>query len=398
MVRGPAKHRQRRCNRTPCSLTIAKKMSDTRIFGARAWGATPWHGGQLRAAESVPSRADVVIVGGGLTGCSAAYHLSRLGIRPVLLEADLVASGASGRTGGIVLEGSAVGPLDRADACVPGLARLVEREQIECELRLPGCWEIVHRDGGLRRLPWIDEGKPVCVSGQVAGGTVEPSRLTLGIANAALRAGSIICERARVTHIDCKDQIIVELDDSEIRTDWLIVAANAWIKSLVCNVDLASSLTFACATEVLNKKVLEALGLQEGIPFYTVDLPYLWGRITGEGRMIFGSGLLLGSSERLEETGLKTGSFARAIDTLTRRVRGLHPALANIRFSHAWAGPIAFTEDHIPILTCAPHQPRMLVAGAYSGHGVAMGVRAGELLALAVARNDPLPEWGGFSR
>ena len=65
-------------------------MRDTRINGARAWGATPWHGGQLRAAESIPSRADVVIVGGGLTGCSAAYHLSRLGIRPVLLEADLV--------------------------------------------------------------------------------------------------------------------------------------------------------------------------------------------------------------------------------------------------------------------------------------------------------------------
>jgi gamma-glutamylputrescine oxidase len=373
-------------------------MRDTRTIGARAWGATPWHGGQLRAAESIPSRADVVIVGGGLTGCSAAYRLSKLGIRPVLLEADLVASGASGRTGGIVLEGSAVGPLDRADACVPSLAKLVEREQIECELRLPGCWEIEHRDGGARKLPWIDEGKPVCVTGHVPGGTVEPTRLTLGIANVALRAGSIICERARVSRVDRGDQLVVELVDSQIRTDWLIVATNAWIKSLVHNVHMASSLTFACATEMLSEKVLEALGLQEGMPFYTVDLPYLWGRITSEGRVIFGSGLLFDSSDRLEEVGLKTRSFARVIDTLTRRVRGLHPDLAKIRFSHAWAGPIAFTEDHIPILTCAPNQRRMLLAGAYSGHGVAMSVRAGELLALAVARNDPLPEWGAFSR
>jgi gamma-glutamylputrescine oxidase len=321
-----------------------------------------------------------------------------LGIRPVLLEADRVASGASGRTGGIVLEGSAVGPLDQADACVPGLAKLVEREQIECELRLPGCWEIEHRDGGTRRLPWIDEGKPVSVTGHVPGGTVEPSRLTLGIANAALRGGSIICERARVTHIDCRNQLMVELDDSQIRTDWLIVAANAWTKSLVPEVHTTSSLTFACATEVLNKKLVEALGLQEGIPFYTVDLPYLWGRITSEGRVIFGSGLLVDSSERLDETGLKARSFARAIDTLTRRVRGLHPALVNVRFSHAWAGPIAFTEDHRPLLTCAPNQRHMLVAGAYSGHGVAMSVRAGELLALAVARNGLLPVWGAFSR
>jgi len=373
-------------------------MTDTRTIGARVWGTTPWHGGRIRAGNSIPSRADVVIVGGGLTGCSAAYHLSRLGIRPVLLEADLVASGASGRTGGMVLEGSAVGPLDRADACVPGLASLVERERIECELRLPGCWEIEHRDGGAPTLPWIDEGKPVSVTGHVPGGTVEPSRLTLGIAHAALRAGAVICERARVTHIDCRDHLMVEFADGQIRTDWLIVAANAWIPSLVHEVHTASSLTFACATEMLNEEVLEVLGLREGIPFYTVDLPYLWGRITGEERVIFGSGLLFDSSGRLEEIGLKTQSFARAIDTLTRRVRGLHPALANIVFSHAWAGPIAFTEDHKPILARAPNQRRMLVAGAYSGHGVAMSVRAGEMLALAVAKNDALPEWGAFSR
>jgi gamma-glutamylputrescine oxidase len=373
-------------------------MSDTSTIGPRAWGAAPWQGGQVRPVQSVPSRADVVVIGGGLTGCSAAYHLSRLGIRPVLLEADLVGSGASGRTGGIVLEGSAVGPLDQANACVPGLAKLVEREQIECELRLPGCWEIEHRDGGARRLPWIDEGKPVFVTGHVPGGTVEPSRLTRGIADAVLRAGGIICERAQVTHVDSGDHIVVELGDSQIRTDWLIVAVNAWIKSLVHDVHTGSALTFACATEVLNKKVVEALGLQEGMPFYTVDLPYLWGRTTTEGRVIFGSGLVFDSSERLEEIGVKTGSFARAIDTLTRRVRRLHPALADIRFSHAWAGPIAFTENQMPILTCVPNQRRMLVAGAYAGHGVAMSVRAGELLALAVARNDPLPEWGALSR
>ena len=193
-------------------------------------------------------------------------------------------------------------------------------------------------------------------------------------------------------------QLLVELADSQIRTDWLIVAANAWISSLVHDVPTASSLTFACATEVLNEQVLEALGLREGIPFYTVDLPYLWGRTTGEGRIIFGSGLLFDSSERLEEIGLKTRAFARTIDTLTGRVRGLHPALAGIRFSHAWAGPIAFTEDHKPILGCAPSQRRILVAGAYSGHGVAMSVRAGELLARAVAKNETLPEWGALSR
>jgi gamma-glutamylputrescine oxidase len=373
-------------------------MSHTTTIGHRAWGATPWHRGKLRHVESKPSGADVVIIGGGLTGCSAAYHLAKLGLRPVLLEADLVASGASGRTGGIVLEGSAAGPLDQVNTCVPGLAKLVERERIECELRLPGCWEIEHRAGGDRRLPWTDEGKPVSVTGHVPGGTVEPSLLTVGIANAALQAGARIFERARVMHIDFEDQLTLQLADWKIRTAWLLVATNAWIKSLLRDVHAASSLTFACATEALDGKAIEALGLQDRIPFYTADLPYLWGRITSEGRVIFGSGLLFDSSDRLEEIGLKARSFARAVDVLKRRVRRLHPALANIQFSHAWAGPIAFTDDRIPILSCAPNQRRMLVAGAYAGHGVAMSVRVGELLALAVARNDPLPDWGALSR
>src|SRR5262249_5009504 len=268
------------------------EMRDTTNRGSQgAWVAPPWHGGRLPPAESSPSRAEVVIIGGGLTGCSAAYHLAKLGLRPVLLEADVVGSGASGRTGGIVLEGSAAGPLDQADACGPGLAKLVEREQIACELHLPGCWEIEHRADGQRVLPWTDEGKPVAITGHVPGGTVEPALLTLGIANAALKSGAVIREQARVTHIDSSNQLNVSFARGTIRTDWLLVAANAWTKSLLPDARTASSLTFACAPEPLGKKVLDALELQEGIPFYTADLPYLWGRITSEGRAIFGSGL-----------------------------------------------------------------------------------------------------------
>ena len=83
---------------------------------------------------------------------------------------------------------------------------------------------------------------------------------------------------------------------------------------------------------------------------------------------------------------------------MQRRVRGLHPLLAKVQFSAAWGGPIAFSDDTVPILGVHPRHPRVLVSGGYAGHGVALSVRAGELLALAIADNRPLPKWGSLVR
>jgi glycine/D-amino acid oxidase-like deaminating enzyme len=91
------------------------------------WGTSPWQRPSIFAFDNAASAApDVAIVGGGLTGVSTAYYLAKMGIRAVLFEAALIGDGASGRTGGLVLEGTAAGILDQVDACVPGLKRLVD--------------------------------------------------------------------------------------------------------------------------------------------------------------------------------------------------------------------------------------------------------------------------------
>jgi len=69
-----------------------------------------------------------------------------------------------------------------------------------------------------------------------------------------------------------------------------------------------------------------------------------------------------------------------------------------VRFEAAWAGPIAFTDDSIPLLGPHPQQPRVLIAGGYAGHGVALSVRTGELLASAIENDSPLPRWGSLAR
>ena len=367
------------------------------------WSTAPWErttlldGNPMPGVSSVP---DVAIVGGGLTGVSAAYHLAKRGLRPVLFEAGLIGDGASGRTGGLVLEGTAVGTMDEVDRCVPGLRRLVDEEEIDCDLALPGCWEIEH-PGNARdaMLPWSDDGRLVSIERTVAGGMVQPMALLIGIARSAMRLGAILCEQSQVTRITLKPQLSIETGGSQIKPAHLVIATNAWINATLPGTPpLHSSLTFACATEPLEDSLLTAIGLDKGMPFYTSDLPYLWGRPVRGGCVIFGAGLVYGKPSALEGTDVAEGDSRAVLERLEKRVRGLHPALRAVGFEAAWAGPIAFADDSIPLLGTHPQQSRVLVAGGYAGHGVALSVRAGELLARAIESNSPLPSWGSLAR
>jgi gamma-glutamylputrescine oxidase len=342
----------------------------------------------------------VAIVGAGFTGASTAYHLARRGIEAMVFEADEVGEGASGRTGGLVLEGTAAGPLEQVDSCVPGLDQLVRAEQIDCGLHLPGCWEIEHtRSRGRQTLPWDDIGRPVQVAKTVIGGVVEPARLLTGLLNAALRFGAEIKLHTPAIRIVAGPRPAVELGDGMIYPRQIVVAVNAWLPALLPAqaVSVHSSLTFACATSPLDSATLEAIGLAARIPFYTSDLPYLWGRTTDDGRAIFGSGLVFGSPQQLEHNDVKQGSSRAALAQLEERVRRLHPKLHEVRLS-SWGGPIAFTPDAVPLLGRLPVCRDIIVAGAYSGHGVALSVRVGQLIAAAIAGDAELPRWGALDR
>src|SRR5208282_5810649 len=107
-------------------------MEDTR----KHWGDAPWDRGNVPRVGAAGGNTDVAIIGGGLTGASAAYHLAKRGIGCTIFEAARLGDGASGRTGGLVLEGTAVGPLAEADSCVAELQKLVAEEKIDCDLHL----------------------------------------------------------------------------------------------------------------------------------------------------------------------------------------------------------------------------------------------------------------------
>jgi gamma-glutamylputrescine oxidase len=367
---------------------------------ARRWGKPLWRMRRLATKPArVPLTIDVIIVGGGLTGMSAAFHLARRGVHVTVFEAATVGEGASGRTGGIVLEGTATGVRAGADNCVPSLAWLVAELGIDCDLHLPGCWEIEHGESSYgSELPWHDEGAAIRIARTVAGGSVEPRALLFGLADAAVGAGATIEEHRPVERIEINGPEVV-LDDAVVRPAHVVVAVNAWSASLVPALPpVHSALTYACATEPLDSATLKEIGLGERMPFYTADVPYLWGRVAPNREVVFGAGLKFGEPHRLEHFELSGGDSQAILRRLETRVRGLNPALAKARIAARWAGPIAFTDDKVPLIGQHPQNPAITVAGAYAGHGVAFSVHAGALIARTITEGTPLPQWGTLAK
>ena len=383
------------------SLANEEGALDTMKIAERAqrkWGGPPWPRVEWKSRSPASAQCEIAIIGGGLTGTSTAYHLAKRGIRSTVFEAAGIGDGASGRTGGIVLEGTAAGVLEGVGSCVEELDALVSEEGIDCDLSLEGCWEIEHRAGANdRMLPWSDGGRPVGIARTVKGGIVQPAALVSGIARAAALRGAVMLEGRAVQRIAIEPRPTIESDGEIIHPEHIVLALNAWTSALMPGAGgLRSSLTFACATEPLPIPIRRVIGVEGNIAFYTTDGPYLWGRTIADGRVIFGSQLVFGSPAKLEGIDVSTGESGAVLEALRQRVRRLHPKLSEVKFSASWAGPIAFRDGGVPILGTHPSSSRVLVAGAYSGHGVALSVRMGRLLAGAIAEGATLPSWGRF--
>src|SRR6185437_14532012 len=130
------------------------------------------------------------------------------------------------------------------------------------------------------------------------------------------------------------------------------------------------------------------------IPFYTADTPYLWARVCADRSVVFGAGLSYGDPLGLEAVAMTDAEPAEILARIERRVHQLHPVLSKTAITSGWAGPIAFREGAIPVLMGHPENERVLMAGAYAGHGVAFSVHAGALMAAAIVDGATLPAWG----
>lgn len=404
------------------------------------WGKTPWKISFRSKLSRLREHVDIAIIGGGFTGLAAAA-LARC-MAPdksvLLLEAARIGNGASGRTGGMALSQTAAGDLPGLGDVLAGYTKILRELGVKADLDLHSVWEIARGDHSMEGkkihplpnspIDWTDSGRVRAVK-KVPGGTVNPGKVVDGLARAATRAGAAIAEEAEVTRIELRDPIRLHVRwkfrGSVIRK---IIAANRVLQatnagglalaedSIGKNHHGEPKLTFALATAPLTKKQIAALGMKSGRPFYTVDLPYLWGRLfqtksfRGKTRfknrgMIFGSGLVPGFGESgakksikklwsgLEREDVRRGDSAQRLRSLEERVRSLHAALQNVRITHRWGGPILITKGFIPIFRAHPKNKNLVFLGGFSGHGVALSVYLARHATEVLLGKRTLPKW-----
>lgn len=365
---------------------------------APQWGQPPWQISFLpQPPATFPARADFAVVGGGFTGLTAAAWLARRapGAVVVLLEARRIGAGASGRTGGVVLGETAAGKLAGLGDVLGEFERILHTLQVDCGLKLSGVWEIAHsnirEDSSFR---WQDYGE-LGVVGEVAGGTIDAGRLVSGLARAAQLARAHIWEQTPVLAAEFSRPLQLTTPRGQLTVDKVLFATDAEsleLSSLAKRVQ--PCLTLAVATEPLNPDQLAALGPEPRRPFYTVDLPYLWGRLLDDGRAIFGSGLVFVEDWReLARLDVHQGEARGLLEALEQRVRGLHPALRNVRIQHRWGGPMSIRRSWKPVFRQHAQSPDALGVGCYCGHGVAQSVYFGVWAAEALLGQRALPEW-----
>jgi glycine/D-amino acid oxidase-like deaminating enzyme len=383
----------------------AKMLNDPRSHGL--WEKTaPPAPATSPLMETVS--ADVVIVGGGYTGLSAALHLAERGTNVVLLEATEIGFGGAGRNVGLINAGMWVMPDDfpkelgelygeRALDLLgngPYLVReMIERHGIACELETNGTLHCAVGSEGLKELEerarqWQKRGAPVTLLDaaeterrigtkayagsllDMRAGTLQPLAYARGLAHAAVKAGVRLHTGSAVTWTgEANGRKVVRTASGEISADWIIVATDAystgpWVQIRREQVHLPY---FNLATKPLSANQRRSiLPGSEGC-WDTKEILSSF-RMDQADRLVFGSvGALRGTGPAIHK------AWAR------RSLKRLFPQLGDVEFEAEWYGQIGMTDNALPRF----HRFGRNVIGfsGYNGRGIAPGTTFGRVLA-----------------
>lgn len=365
-------------------------------------------------------RADLVIVGGGCTGLSAALHAARQGLSVVLLEGGRVGWGASGRNGGQMIPGLRKGAaellrlygreraralLDLAFEARDLVTGLIAEHAIDCDLKTTG-----HLTGAVRArdVAWM-EAEAECLAtvmdypnvallsaaearAQVdtpyhgglldrRGGHMHPLNYTLGLARAALAAGATIHEQSPAVSLKTSRGVCIETANGVVRADAAVLAGDALLHGLCGRVNsrIMPVANYVIATEPLAEP--RAL-IPDDVAVSDSRFVVNYYRLSADGRLIFGGG-----ERYTPDPPSDMAAFTR------RHMEAVFPQLRGVGIDHAWGGLVSIT------LTRLPHVGRqgdVLFAHGYSGLGVILSTLAGKLLAEELAgRSDRFELFAG---
>lgn len=364
-----------------------------------------------RRGRPLPDVADVVVIGGGLTGVTAARQLALQGAVVTLLEAETLGWGASTRNGGIVHPGYKWGPRTLIERhgeetgralyaetleAYETVKRLIAEEGIDCSFEERGHLELAYAPGHVRDL--LEERESLALVGVEASvigrgsiraeigtdayhgalvfpgsGGLHPGRYFVGLAEAAARAGADLHEGVRVRTVrpQADGRAVVETERGAIIARDVVLATNGYTDGAVPALRrrLIPIGSYIIVSEVLPEDLAAELSPKGRMFFDTKNFLYYW-RLTPDRRMLFGG-----------RASFRPTSVERTAAILHRGLLEVHPQLRPFRIEYAWGGNVGFTVDRMP------HVGRMAgvtYAMGYCGTGVAMatylGTRVGEWL------------------
>jgi glycine/D-amino acid oxidase-like deaminating enzyme len=366
-------------------------------------------------------KADIVIIGGGFTGLSSAYHLINKfpDKKIVLLEGACCGYGASGRNGGHVEAGvpglgsyveDSGAELGRKefDACLYGveqIKRLVTEHNLQCDYEETGHFMAATDEAQAQLLEEehqtfkamgletsVVQGEelqavvksPRYLAGMhfPYGGIINPAKLARGMKQIVEAAGVEVREQTIVMRVTPGKVHRIQTEMGEISAPTLVLGLNGYSHKIgffknrvfpLCN--------YVVATEPLSKEQWESIGWQDRQGMYDMRLLFDYQIPTADGRIVIGGS----DAPYYANDKLSSGNHKPTIDLLRKSLFTTFPQLEGLKIDHAWGGTMGFTIDFAPSVGVMGDHNNIYYGVAYNGTGVAFAQTAGRIISDLMA-------------